>query len=138
MPFDLVTYYWSASDLLSDELGQRHFRVQAVEFQAVQRCHRTQFGIAFEHEVAKEAQVKAALWRLAEQFAQGRQVVLVADHAEHVTHFQHGAARGVQQLLAPEQRGDPRAFGHFQLAQRGADAPFFGAQAVDEQFPLAG
>ncbi|MNI87104.1 hypothetical protein D3C73_1442700 [compost metagenome] len=96
MPFDLVAYYWSASDLLSDELRQRHFRVQAVEFQAVQRCHRTQFGIALEHEVAEETQVKATLWRLAEQFSQGRQVVFVADHAKHVADFEHGTAGGVQ------------------------------------------
>ena len=55
MPFDLVAYYWSASDLLSDELRQRHFCVQAIEFQAIKCRHRTQLGITFKDEVAKEA-----------------------------------------------------------------------------------
>ncbi|MNN45363.1 hypothetical protein D3C81_1596940 [compost metagenome] len=64
--------------------------------------------------------------------------MFVADHAEHVADFQHGTARWVQQLLTPEQRGNPRAFGHLQLAQGGADAPFFGTQAVNEQLPFTG
>ncbi|MNN90024.1 hypothetical protein D3C81_2079160 [compost metagenome] len=64
--------------------------------------------------------------------------MFVADHAKHVADFQHGTARWVQQLLATEQRGDTGALRHLQLAQGGADAPFFRPQAVDEQLPLAG
>ncbi|VVN55827.1 hypothetical protein PS687_02103 [Pseudomonas fluorescens] len=62
----------------------------------------------------------------------------MADHTEQIVDFQHRATRRMEQLLAAEQCRNPRAFGHFQFTQGRADAPFFGAQAVDEQLPLAG
>ncbi|MNZ72692.1 hypothetical protein D3C78_910790 [compost metagenome] len=113
-------------------------RVEAAQRQTVERRHRPQFGVALEHEVAEEAQVLAALRGLAEQFAQCRQVLLVADHAEDVAGLQVGAAAGVEQFAAAEQRGDARAFGHLQHPQRRTDAPAVGTQLVDEHLPLAG
>ncbi|MNF72615.1 hypothetical protein D3C84_545970 [compost metagenome] len=123
---------------MRDEAAQGLVAVLVAELEAVERSDGRELGIAFQHEVAEEAQVQPAVRRLAEQLAEGRQVLLVADHAKDVAGFQGGTARRVQQLLAAEQRGDAGAVGHLQLAQGGAYAPFFGAQAVDEQLPLAG
>ena len=62
----------------------------------------------------------------------------MANHAQQIADFQHRTTRRVEQLLTTEQRCDPRTFGHFQLTQRSADAPLFGAKAIHEQLPLAG
>ena len=57
-------------------------RVLSVELQTVQRRYSPQFCVTFENEVTEEAQIETALWSLAEQLAEGRQVVFVADYAE--------------------------------------------------------
>ncbi len=138
VPLHLVADHRFAADLVGDEAAQRLLAVDAVELQAVERGHRRQLGIAFQHEVAEEARAEAPVGRLAEQLAEGRQVVFVADHAENVVGLEDGAARRVEQFGAAEQRGDPGPAGHLQLAQGGADAPLFLVQVVDEQLPLAG
>ncbi|PMZ30403.1 hypothetical protein C1X25_36750, partial [Pseudomonas sp. GW247-3R2A] len=46
--------------------------------------------------------------------------------------------RRMEQLLTTKQSGDTRAVGHFQLAKGRTDAPFLGAEAINEQLPLAG
>jgi hypothetical protein len=103
-----------------------HVRVNALELQAVQGRNRAQLGIAFEHEVAEEAQIQTALRRLAEQFAQGRKVVFMADHAEQIADFQHRTTRRMEQLLATKQCGDTCASGIFS-SRRAAPMHHFSA-----------
>ena len=138
MPFNLVANHRRAANLVRDKTAEVYLAFGPFQLEAIEGGNGGQFGITFEDEIAEEAQILPSRRGLAEEFAQRRQVVFVTDNAEQIPGIQGGAARGVQQFFTAEQRRHTGAFRHFQLAQRRADAPFFCAQAIDKQLPLAG
>src|SRR5574344_3013606 len=56
-PLDLVADHRLAADLAVHQLGQLLLGVLGVELEAVERGHRAERGVAFEAEVAEDAQV---------------------------------------------------------------------------------
>ena len=61
LPLHLVTDYRLATDLVGDEAAQRLIAFQLVELQAIERGDCTQFGVAFQYEIAEETQVLTCL-----------------------------------------------------------------------------
>ena len=77
LPFDLVANYGLATDFVGDEAPQWLIAFHVIKLQTIERSNRAKFGVAFQHEIAEETQVLTTLGRLAEQLAEGRQIVLV-------------------------------------------------------------
>ena len=138
LPFDLVANYGLATDFVGDEAPQWLIAFHVIQLQTIECSNRAKFGVAFQHEIAEETQVLTTLGRLAEQLAESWQILFMADHTEQIVSLQACATGRVEQITATKQRGDTSAFGHVQLTQGCADAPFFCAKATDEQLPLAG
>ena len=97
--------------------------------------HIGEAGLSIKNEVAEKALIERHRRRLAEHFAQRRQVVLSTNNAQDIAFPQAGAAGGVQQDIVAKQRGNPRLRWHVQVAQRRADAPLIGPQLVDKLLP---